>query len=87
MDSGSAISKSTSALRNYIEDRKYSGFDPYDGLNAPLFNIKLLKRNKKLRFLFQQFIKRSPVDLRPVLGIKPAVNPVTLGLYGKREAR
>ena len=63
-----------------IEEDNYSGWDPYDGLKSPLFKLPLLRSNKSIRFISQQLIKRSPVNLRPLLGIPKGRNPVTLGL-------
>lgn len=67
-------------LRDYIERENYSGFDPYDALNSPLFTYPFFKSNKLIRFGIQQFVKRSPVNLRPLLKVRKGVNPVTLGL-------
>jgi hypothetical protein len=68
------------ALKAFIETEKFSGYDPYDGLTTPLFNLPFFKSNKVFRFTFQQVIKRFPYNIRPVLGIKKGINPVTLGL-------
>ena len=67
-------------LRAYIEDNEYKGYDPYDGLSSPLFKLPILKSTRLLRFFFQQFIKRFPFNLRPLLSIEKGLNPVTLGL-------
>ncbi len=74
------IMRSLHLLLEYAEKNKFRGFDPYDGLSSPVFQLPFIKHNHTLRFLGQQFIKRSPVNLRPLLGIKPGVNPVSLGL-------
>lgn len=74
------IVSSRMKLLQYMEKEQFMGYDPYDGLTSPLFNLPLLKSNHRLRFLAQQAIKRSPVNLRPLLGIKKRLNPVTLGL-------
>jgi hypothetical protein len=75
-----SILKSAQALTSFIEKENYKGFDPYDGLTSPIFNFPILRSNKKIRFLAQQLIKRSPVDLRNILRIKKRLNPVTIGL-------
>lgn len=67
-------------LVRYIEEENYCGYDPYDGLMSPLFKLPFLRSNKKTRFLSQQFLKRFPINLRPILGIKKGLNPVTIGL-------
>ena len=74
------ISEACNKLLLYIEKENYKGYDPYDGLTSPLFSLPLVKSNKKIRFLGQQFIKRFPFNIRPLLGIKKRSNPVTLGL-------
>lgn len=74
------LSHSLNALRNYIEDEKYRGYDPYDALNSPFFRLPVLKSNKLIRFGAQQFVKRFPINLRPLLLIKKGLNPVSLGL-------
>lgn len=80
MNPSTELIASLEKLVNYIEQEKYRGYDPYDGLMSPLFRLPVLRSNKKIRFLSQQFIKRFPCNLRPFLGIKKSVNPVTLGL-------
>lgn len=80
MNASTEISHALQKLVTYIEKENYHGYDPYDGLKSPLFKLPVLRSNKKIRFLSQQFIKRFPVNIRPVLGIKKGLNPVTLGL-------
>jgi hypothetical protein len=68
------------SLRDYIKREGYAGYDPYDGLNSPLFKLPILRSNKFIRFAFQQIFRRIPINLRGLLGIKKGINPVTLGL-------
>ena len=74
------IEESLQRLVNYIESQNYRGYDPYDALKSPLFRLPILKSNKLIRFGAQQLVKRSPLNLRPLLGIPKGYNPVTLGL-------
>ena len=74
------LSESVSLLTKYIEDNNYRGYDPYDALKSPLFRLPVLRSNKILRFLSQQFVKRAPINLRSVLFIKKGYNPVAIGL-------
>ena len=67
-------------LKSYIEIEKYSGFDPYDALKSPLFDLPILKSNKLIRFGTQQLVKRLPFNIRPLLFVPKGYNPVTLGL-------
>jgi hypothetical protein len=74
------INESVKALRNHVEAEDFSGWDPYDGLTSPLFRLPFLRRQRAIRFLAQQAVKRCPINPRPFLGIPKTVNPVTLGL-------
>jgi hypothetical protein len=67
-------------LRKRIEKQDYRGFDPYDALNSWLFKLPLFNKNKPIRFIGQQLIKRFPLNLRYLLAIPKGENPVSLGL-------
>jgi len=58
----------------------FAGWDPYDALRSPLFRLPVLGSSRFARFGAQQVVRRLPVNLRPLLGIRKGVNPVTLGL-------
>jgi len=68
-------------LEDYCVKNNYCGYDPYDALKSPLFNLPLLKNAKLVRFGAQQFVKRFPLNLRPLLMVPKGLNPVTLGLF------
>lgn len=74
------INQATEKLQHYIEAENYSGHDPYDALNSPLFKLPFFKTNKWVRFGAQQLVKRSAINLRPLLFVPKKINPVTLGL-------
>lgn len=74
------LEQATQKLQNYIEAENYSGYDPYDALNSPLFKLPFLRSNKWMRFGIQQLVKRSGFNLRPLLFVPKKINPVTLGL-------
>lgn len=80
MQESQIIEESLTKLINYIEFQNFRGYDPYDALKSPLFKLPVLRSNKTLRFSAQQFVKRFPFNLRPLLGIPKGYNPVTLGL-------
>lgn len=63
-------------LERWIASRDWVGSDPYDALNATRFLTKL-DSTLGMR-LATQAVKRSPMNLRPVLGIAPEVSAVTL---------
>ena len=77
------ISKEALAkLQAYCEQEKFSGFDPYDGLNSRLFqSIPLVPRSRILRLVWIQAFKRSPINLRNLVGIRKETNPKALGIF------
>ena len=66
-------------LKKFIEDEKYKGYDPFDGLSGT-FNRTFLFKYRLPRLVFQQLIKRSPVNLRRLVGIRKQYIPKGLGL-------
>jgi hypothetical protein len=69
-------------LLRYCRSEGWAGYDPYDGLNSPL--IKALTLNSKtLRTVATQLNKRSPVNFRPLLGIRKGFNPKGVALAAR----
>lgn len=68
------------ALRSYIEAADYAGYDPYDALNSPLLGL-LGKKSKWVRIAFTQGLRRLPVNLRSVFGVRKGHNPKGIGLF------
>src|SRR3990172_3634068 len=71
---------SINRLQSFMVSSRYLGYDPYDALTSPLFRLPLLRSWHLPRFVVQQTVRRSPVNIRPILRIRPRLNPVTLGL-------
>jgi len=63
-----------------VEADDYAGYDPYDGLNSPLLQ-HVGSASKWLRIGFTQTLKRCPINLRPLLGIRKGHNPKGIGLF------
>jgi hypothetical protein len=68
------------SLTAYIEAADYAGYDPYDALNSP-FIRRLGVRSKWVRLWATQLLRRSPINLRPLLGIRKGHNPKAVGLF------
>lgn len=66
--------QSLSSLLRYCRSESWAGYDPYDGLNSPLANSFPFKQ-RFARTVLTQLVKRSPFNLRPILGIKKELNP------------
>jgi rhamnogalacturonyl hydrolase YesR len=67
-------------LMAYVEAADYAGYDPYDALNSPLIQ-RLGARNKWVRVAATHLVRRSPINLRPLLGIRKGHNPKAIGLF------
>ncbi len=69
-EAGEAL-KLARRLARWGDERDWRGTDPYEGLSASRRAVAPLKRTALGRRLLIQAVKRSPLDLRPALGISP----------------
>jgi len=63
------LTRSLSAVQTWVEQQRYCGYEPFDGLSSwlrPLTFGTLLGDR-----LLQQLIRQSPLNLRPLLGVTP----------------
>jgi len=71
------LERSAIAVARWVEEHGYSAYDPGDGnlsfLHPLTFNILILER------VLGQAVYRSPLNLRPLLGIKPHVSTKGMG--------
>ena len=72
-----ALEDALSRLEAWGRKRTWAGSDPYDGLNAKRL-MAGLKHSRTGRRILTQLVKRSPVNLRPVLSIDPATSAAAL---------
>lgn len=63
------ISESIRRLERWVEQHGYRGYEPFDGLSS--FLGPLTSGNLLAERLLQQLVRQSPVNLRPLLGIRP----------------
>ncbi|MDQ3866668.1 MAG: hypothetical protein M3304_07540 [Actinomycetota bacterium] len=80
------VADAARGLARWGEERGWRGPDPYEGLNA-VRCIGPLVRRPFGRRLITQLVKRSPLDLRPILGIAPRHNPAALAAVVSSYAR
>jgi hypothetical protein len=73
-------------LEAWGDERQWCGTDPYEGLNAARL-VGPLRRSALGRRLLIQTVKRSPVDVRPLLGICPGRNAATIAWIASAYAR
>lgn len=69
------------SLRDWVRERNWRGFDPYDGLKSTVLRKSPLTSFKWGRIATTQLFKHSPLNLRRVLGVEPGVNPKALALF------
>jgi rhamnogalacturonyl hydrolase YesR len=63
------IWKSLNAVGGWVEKNNYRGYEPFDGLSSPLRALTF--KNLLAERLLQQAVRQSPINLRPLVGIKP----------------
>jgi hypothetical protein len=73
------LSSITQELEHHFAETNFQGIDPHDGLNSPLVKA-LTFGDRRLGIAALQFFKRCPVNLRPLFGIRPGINPKGHGL-------
>ena len=71
------------ALKHFAHCRAHdwSGYDPYDALNSPLFTALPVLNFRLSRLILTQFLKRSPVNIRWLFGIPKTRNPKAIALF------
>jgi hypothetical protein len=63
------IFESLDLVERWVEQRQYRGYEPFDGLTSYL--LPLTFKNRRACQVLQQVVRRFPLNIRPVLGIKP----------------
>jgi hypothetical protein len=63
------VEESIAMLEAWVEAHRYKGYDPSDGLNS--FLRPLTFGNQFADRVLMQLVWKSPINLRPLIGIKP----------------
>ncbi len=74
------LAEATLRLDAWLRRYQYRGYDPFDGLNSW---IRPLAFGRLGRQLLQQGIRRFPINLRPLLGVKPSVSSKGFGYLAR----
>lgn len=77
----SALVALNTKLLAAMRAEQFAGYDPFDSLNSRLLQATPLYRNEWVRLAWLQLGKRSPVNLRPLLGVPKRRNPKGVGLF------
>jgi|SRR5437867_11070212 len=75
-----------SKLEQWVEQNNWKAYDTFDGLSSPYarfltWNIPLLRR------VWQQGVRRFPLNLRPLLRIKPEPSSKGMGFFAQGYLR
>ncbi len=68
-----------------LERESFSGWDPWDALSSPA--LRTVARTRTLRFVASNVVKRSPVNLRPVIGVPKRRHTKALALAASASMR
>lgn len=76
-------SAETAALKlvAYCQKNNWAGYDPYDALNSRAIQKLPFLDTRLTRLAATQILKRSPINLRPVMLIPRLQNPKAIGLF------
>lgn len=66
------------SLHTYCREENYIGYNLLDSNNSI---IPFKKFGHPISFYINQFFRRSPINLRPLVGIKKTSNPKAIGLF------
>ncbi len=76
------IEESVRRLFSWLESHDYQSYDPFDGLNARFVRPFTFER-PWLRTVLQQGVRRFPVNLRPLLEIRPSRSTKAMGFIAR----
>jgi hypothetical protein len=79
---GADIYDSFRRLFDWLEKNQYRGYDTFDGLSAKYLR-PLTFENQYLLIALQQSVRRFPLNMRPLLGIKKAQSTKGMGFLAK----
>jgi uncharacterized protein YyaL (SSP411 family) len=74
--------ESITRLSSWLEKNDYRGYDTFDGLNAR-FVRPLTFEAKILRTVLQQGVRRFPINLRPLLGVRRSHSTKGMGFLAR----
>jgi hypothetical protein len=69
-------------LSHWLEKNDYRGFDTFDGLSSPILR-PLTFETKLLRTVLLQGVRRFPLNVRPILGIRPKRSSKGMGFLAR----
>jgi hypothetical protein len=67
-------------LDHWVREHDYQAYDPFDGLSSAFRPAAIGYRSRQA---LVQLVLRSPVNLRPILGIRPATSSKAMGYFAR----
>lgn len=71
----------STAILKKARTEQFAGYDPFDGLNSSWFSWMPVSKDSLFGLVWIQLFKRSPINLRPWLGVNKARNPKGVALF------
>lgn len=76
------IHESLIRLDRWVQDAGWKAYDTFDGLSSPFARVLTLNR-PLLKIAWQQGVRRFPINLRPLLQIKPSMSTKGMGFFAQ----
>jgi hypothetical protein len=80
-DARTELEAATLKLLAYCHANDWSGYEPYDALNSRLVEALPFLDSRIPRLVLTQALKRSPVNVRRLIGIRKTQNPKALAIF------
>lgn len=68
-------------LFEWCRRRDFAGYDPFDALNSRFFQLTAFRHSQTARFIWTQLCKRSVLNLRSLLLVRPQKNAKGIALF------
>ena len=78
----SAIHSSLTRLDAWVTQSDWKAYDTFDGLSSP-YAVLLHRNNPFLKQVWQQAVRRFPINLRPLLRIRPGMSTKAMGFFAQ----
>lgn len=75
------LTRAHQGLWQWCRQQSFAGYDPFDALNSRWFQATPLKHSRAARLAWTQLHKRSPVNLRSLVGIPRERNAKGIALF------
>ncbi|SRR5258706_428182 len=85
-DQKNEVHQSLLKLDHWVANANWKAYDTFDGLSSPLARVMTVN-HPLLKQVWQQAVRRFPINLRPLLGIKPGMSTKGMGFFAQGYLR